>query len=62
MSCNNLSKKLKITGEYTFMQYLAQQPGGLTDAQFEAYLVAQQCVKQREGVHQQPLQQKSVRV
>lgn len=29
-----LTPKLKITGEYTFMQYLAQQPGGLTDAQF----------------------------
>lgn len=27
--------KLKITGQYTFMHYLAQQPGGLTDAQFE---------------------------
>ena len=27
--------KLKITGEYTFMKYLAQQPGGLTDEQFE---------------------------
>ncbi|WEK33819.1 MAG: TonB-dependent receptor [Candidatus Pseudobacter hemicellulosilyticus] len=26
--------KLQITGEYTFMHYLAQQPGGLTDAQF----------------------------
>lgn len=32
----NLSDKLKITGEYTLMQYLAQQPGGLTDAQFKA--------------------------
>ncbi|WP_344823375.1 TonB-dependent receptor [Rurimicrobium arvi] len=30
-----LTPKLKITGEYTFMHYLAQQPGGLTDAQFE---------------------------
>jgi Fe(3+) dicitrate transport protein len=29
-----LTKKLKITGQYTFMNYLAQQPGGLTDAQF----------------------------
>ncbi len=25
-----------IRGEYTYMTYLAQQPGGLTDAQFEA--------------------------
>lgn len=31
-----LTEKLKITGEYTLMQYLAQQPGGLTDAQFKA--------------------------
>ena len=23
-----------MTGEYTHMNYLAQQPGGLTDAQF----------------------------
>jgi Fe(3+) dicitrate transport protein len=30
-----VNSKLKITGEYTFMHYLAQQPGGLTDAQFE---------------------------
>lgn len=30
-----LSPALKITGEYTLMTYLAQQPGGLTDAQFE---------------------------
>ncbi|WP_373514993.1 TonB-dependent receptor domain-containing protein [Persicitalea sp.] len=30
----DLSPKLKITGEYTRMNYLAQQPGGLTDAQF----------------------------
>ncbi len=30
-----LNEKLKITGEYTLMKYLAQQPGGLTDAQFE---------------------------
>ncbi|CAA9264859.1 MAG: Iron(III) dicitrate transport protein FecA [uncultured Adhaeribacter sp.] len=29
-----LTEKLKITGEYTFMHYLAQQPGGLTDADF----------------------------
>jgi len=29
-----INKKLKLTGEYTLMQYLAQQPGGLTDAQF----------------------------
>lgn len=31
----DLSPRLKITGEYTFMKYLAQQPGGLTDEQFE---------------------------
>ena len=30
-----VTPKLKITGEYTFMKYLAQQPGGLTDAQFK---------------------------
>lgn len=30
-----LNSKLKITPEYTFSHYLAQQPGGLTDAQFE---------------------------
>ncbi|MFT3936156.1 MAG: TonB-dependent receptor [Chitinophagaceae bacterium] len=30
----DVSSKLKITGEYTVMKYLAQQPGGLTDAQF----------------------------
>lgn len=30
-----LTPKLKITGEYTLMKYLAQQPGGLTDAQFK---------------------------
>jgi Fe(3+) dicitrate transport protein len=30
----DLTKKLKITGEYTFMHYLAQQPGGLTDADY----------------------------
>ena len=30
----NASDKLKITGEYTLMKYLAKQPGGLTDAQF----------------------------
>ncbi len=29
-----LSDKFKISTEYTFMQYLARQPGGLTDAQF----------------------------
>jgi len=28
------SPKLTVTGEYTLMKYLAQQPGGLTDAQF----------------------------
>jgi Fe(3+) dicitrate transport protein len=30
-----LNPKFKLTGEYTGMKYLAQQPGGLTDAQFE---------------------------
>ena len=30
-----LRRKLKITGEYTLMKYLAQQPGGLTDEQFK---------------------------
>jgi Fe(3+) dicitrate transport protein len=29
-----LTGKLKITGEYTYMDYLAQLPGGLTDADF----------------------------
>lgn len=29
------STKIKITTEYTFMDYIAQQPGGLTDKQFE---------------------------
>jgi len=28
------STRLKVTGEYTLMSYLAQQPGGLTDDQF----------------------------
>jgi Fe(3+) dicitrate transport protein len=30
----NLTEKLKITTQQTYMQYLAQQPGGVTDAQF----------------------------
>ena len=30
----NITPSLKITGEYTLMKYLAQQPGGLTDEQF----------------------------
>ena len=30
------TKKLKISADYTLMRYLAQQPGGLTDAQFAA--------------------------
>jgi Fe(3+) dicitrate transport protein len=30
-----VTQKFKITAEYTFMQYLAKQPGGLTDKQFE---------------------------
>ncbi len=29
-----LNSKIKITSEYTLMRYLAQQPGGLTDEQF----------------------------
>ena len=32
----NFTSKLKVTTEYTLMHYLARQPGGLTDAQFEA--------------------------
>lgn len=31
-----VNEKLEFIGEYTRMQYLAQQSGGLTDAQFEA--------------------------
>lgn len=31
----NLTPRFKITGEYTLMKYLAQQPGGLTDEQFK---------------------------
>jgi Fe(3+) dicitrate transport protein len=30
------SQKLSLTFQYTYMNYLAHQPGGLTDAQFEA--------------------------
>lgn len=30
-----LNPRLKITGQYTLMKYLAQQPGGLTDQQFQ---------------------------
>jgi Fe(3+) dicitrate transport protein len=30
----DITPKLRLTGEYTLMKYLAQQPGGLTDAQF----------------------------
>lgn len=30
------NRRLTIGAEYTFMHYVAQQPGGLTDAQFEA--------------------------
>jgi Fe(3+) dicitrate transport protein len=40
-----LTEKLKITGEYTFMDYLAQLPGGLTDADFAAD--ARQSVRSR---------------
>jgi Fe(3+) dicitrate transport protein len=32
----SFSDKLKVTGEYTLMHYLAQQPGGLTDGDFQA--------------------------
>ncbi|SIN66381.1 TonB-dependent receptor domain-containing protein [Chitinophaga niabensis] len=31
----DVTPKFRITGEYTLMKYLAQQPGGLTDAQFK---------------------------
>jgi len=31
----NVTSKLSITGQYTFMDYLAHQPGGLTDAEFK---------------------------
>ena len=31
-----LSEKTKLSGEFTYLRYLAQQPGGLTDAQFYA--------------------------
>lgn len=31
----NFTPRLKVTGEYTLMKYLAQQPGGLTDADFD---------------------------
>ncbi|HBY69119.1 MAG TPA: TonB-dependent receptor, partial [Flavobacteriaceae bacterium] len=30
-----LTDKTKLTGEFSYLYYLAQQPGGLTDAQFE---------------------------
>ncbi len=30
-----ISENTKITGEFSFLDYLAQQPGGLTDTQFE---------------------------
>ncbi|SHI68191.1 TonB-dependent receptor domain-containing protein [Aquimarina spongiae] len=30
-----LTDNTKITGEFTYLDYLAQQPGGLTDTQFE---------------------------
>ncbi|MES2761440.1 MAG: TonB-dependent receptor [Bacteroidota bacterium] len=30
-----INSNIKISGEYTYMTYLAQQPGGLTDKQFE---------------------------
>jgi Fe(3+) dicitrate transport protein len=31
----NVNKKLSVTFEYTFMNYIAQQPGGLTDRDFD---------------------------
>lgn len=31
----DFTPKFKVTAEYTLMKYLAQQPGGLTDEQFE---------------------------
>jgi Fe(3+) dicitrate transport protein len=31
----SVNSRLKISAEYTFMDYLAHQPGGLTDKQFE---------------------------
>ncbi|MBO9563810.1 MAG: TonB-dependent receptor [Niastella sp.] len=31
----DFTPRLKVTAEYTFMKYLAQQPGGLTDAQYK---------------------------
>ncbi|MDY8137803.1 TonB-dependent receptor [Aquimarina sp. 2201CG5-10] len=30
-----ISDKTKLTGEFTYLDYLAKQPGGLTDTQFE---------------------------
>ncbi|WP_438710002.1 TonB-dependent receptor domain-containing protein [Aquimarina muelleri] len=30
-----ISKKTKISGEFTYLNYLAQQPGGLSDARFK---------------------------
>ncbi len=30
-----VNEKLTVNGEYTFMNYLAQQPGGMTDQQFK---------------------------
>ncbi|MBL4707343.1 MAG: TonB-dependent receptor [Flavobacteriales bacterium] len=32
---HQINSKLRVSAEYTFMHYLAQQPGGLTDFQFE---------------------------
>jgi len=32
----SFNSQLKVTAEYTYMHYLAQQPGGLTDAEFNA--------------------------
>jgi len=31
----DISEKTSVTGEFSYLKYLAQQPGGLTDAQFE---------------------------
>ncbi|QYH39656.1 TonB-dependent receptor [Algoriphagus sp. NBT04N3] len=39
------NENLSITGQYTYMDYLAQQPGGLTDALFEEN--ARQSIRER---------------
>lgn len=45
----NLTDKLGFTIEYTFMDYLAQQPGGLTDQMFEQD--PQQSIRDRNWFH-----------